>query len=196
MNTFITSYNLNENFKKLDQKRVFKQVLEGVQLLDGIVNNKKSWELHPARLMWRKNPGALFAYIKFAWEECKNRKIAVNSKLYLSAETLYLTKVGDDYTKEQFPLWWGRQDIAASHRSRLRCKGFIDAACVDIKRDLKIKSIDRWLKDKFGLTKNALKYKHLALLLQTPGVEFKTPSHYEQFGWTEDPAGEYIWPVS
>lgn len=195
MNTFLVSYNLSDNFKKIDEKRLFKQVLEAVQLLDGIVNNKKSWERHPARLMWKNNPGALFSYVKFAWEECKSRKIAVNSKLYLNAETLYLSKVGYNYTKEQFPSWWGREDIAASHRSRLRCKGFIDAACVDIKRDLKLKSIDRWLQENFKCTKSTLKFHHLKLLKQTAGVEFKTPSHYEQFGWTDNPAGEYVWPI-
>jgi Pyrimidine dimer DNA glycosylase len=209
MQTFLSSFDLKENAKCLDSKRLFKQLVEASQIFHAIAQNKDGWRNHPARKQWEKYPIALFWYLQSIWLELQNRKIAQNSNLFKEAKVVANNLVhkivneggfglaisDDDWLKTFSPNWWNREDISSSHRSRLRCKGFIDAACADIKRDLKLKSINRWLKANFKLTKNQLKFKHLSLLKETPGVMFKTESWYEQFGWKDDPAAEYVWPM-
>jgi hypothetical protein len=205
MNTFLTSYNLEENAECLDPKRKFKQLLEGYQLLNSIVGNGKGWQNHPARLSWVKNPISLFRYIKSIWDECQSRGIAKNSQLYDKSLVLI-----DEYISanpnyiEIAPDWWGRLDIIKSHKARLYSKGEIDAYCAAIKKEFKIKSIDKWLKEKFKKTKNELRWADLTLLkdfiFDSGRIVDIKDNHYAQFGWQNEvdfnPGMEYVWPVS
>lgn len=107
-----------------------------------------------------------------------------------------------DFNKNK-PDWWGREDIINSHKSRLTCKGQIDAYCAAIKKGLKIKSIDKWLKEKYGKTKNQLKWadclKLKEFIDENNLVTLIPVNHYNQFDWILDvdihPAKEYIWPT-
>jgi Pyrimidine dimer DNA glycosylase len=203
MQTFLNSYSLAENAKVIDNNRLFKQLLEAKSLLDIIVNKKTGgYSNHPACLMWKENPAALFWYIRSIWEECQFREIAKKSELF--NECISLIKQHDPYFMfrsdiPKFPDWWGREDIISSHRSRLLCKGAADVYCALIKKALKIKNMDRWLKEEKGRTKNQLKYADVLNLKRF--IDFmKIPvlgvNHYEQFGWTDDPSAEYVWPIS
>lgn len=195
MQTFLTSYNLSENAKVLDNKRLFKQLLEGYQILNTIINNGQ-WENHPAVKQWKSTPQALFWYIHSIWNECKIRGIAENSNLYFRCKDLLLEKDLNEQFLEN-PKWWNRQDIISSHRGRLKCKGLIDSICAIIKKKNKIKNLDKWLKERFHKTKNQLKYSDIENLKSWLTEEEKSliSNHYDQFNWSESESLEYVWPV-
>jgi hypothetical protein len=202
MQTFLVTYDLAENAKYLDSKRLFKQLLECKQILSVILEKKKAWSNHPAILQWKATPYALYLYTHKIWLECLARKVAVNSKLFEQCTELvddWLNSTQDLNLPELIkikPEWWGRDDIISSHRSRLLCKGLIDSYCDAIKTNLKVKSIDKWLKTKLGKTKNQLKYEDI-IYLSKICVTFEIgPNYYGKFGWTDNPSNPYIWPVT
>lgn len=215
MNTFISDYNLTKNAANLDGKRLFKQLLEGKQILNILVNGdkikKKGWKNHPAVLQWKNYEIGLFWYLRRIWQECQNRGIALDSQLFNECQKLILSiKKGGAYidcdetnkkvAKFILPKWWGRADILISHRSRLKCKGLVDATCTAIKSQLKIKSIDSWLKQNFKKTKNQLRYedlKFIRVMAHANGVSFRgIKNHYDIPEWSEIPFDlDYIWPV-
>lgn len=193
MQTFLVTYDLEKNFSFLDNKRLFKQLLEAYQILNTIVSKKKAWSNHPAVKAWKETPCALFVYIHFNWIECQKRGIAKDGKLFNKSAELFDSIVYE----EKHPIWWGREDIIASHKSRLLCKGMIDAYCAAIKKHFKIKNIDKWLKEKFGKTKNQMKYSDTFILsdfITENEVDNVPPNWYRQFGWTENPENPYVWP--
>ena len=176
----------------LDDKRLFKQLLEGKQILDVIVSNKKAWSNHPAVRQWKDYPHYLFSYICSIRRELNTREIAMESKLFAQCNEL----IQNCDIVSTFPKWINRIDIHSSHRSRLLSKGFVDAMCVDLKRDLKIKSINDWLKLHYKKDKNQLRYDDaLKIKKDFPLVNFQTPNYYEQFGWNDDIRADYIWPI-
>ena len=198
MNTFLIDYDLSKNFTYLDEKRLFKQLLESYQILNTLVNNKKSWSNHPAVKQWHGHEKHLFSYIYSCQHECIKRNIAPESKIFGNALSLF-SKIMDSINQPP-PIWWGREDIINSHKSRLLCKGEIDSLCAAIKSKLKIKNLNNWIKERFdGKEKNQLKYKDINILnnyvVLADAQEFVKPNHYAQFGWTTPYNLEYIWPV-
>jgi len=192
MQSFLTNSDLTTNASILDSKRLFKMVLENKQVLDVIINNKKAWSNHPVTRMWRDYPIALHKYIESCWIECQKRNIAVHSKLFAESNDLIAKLKNQELI---WPKWIHRTDIHSSHRSRLLCKGFIDALCVDLKRDLKIKKMNDWLKLHYKKEKNQLKYDDaLKIMRDYPLVSPATPNYYDQFRWNDDIRAEYIWP--
>ena len=200
MQTFLVCYDLEQNAKYLDSKRLFKQLLEGKQILDVVLNNKSGWSNHPAVLQWKGYPIILFRYIRAIWDECRNRGIAKDSLLYRQCNDLMVTYLTNNPKEEaKYPDWWGREDIISSHRSRLLCKGLIDSYCSAIKKALKIRSIDTWLKSKLNKTKNQLRYEDVAWLsnfYETLRIDTLKPNYYAKFNWKDEPSMPYIWPVS
>lgn len=88
------------------------------------------------------------------------------------------------------------EQFCSLHRGRLLCKGFIDSLCADLKKDLGIKKVDKWLKEKYGKSKNELRYDDgLKIKADFPQVNFETKNFYEQYGWKDDIRANYIWPV-
>lgn len=195
MQTFLVSYNLEENAKCLDNKRLFKQLLEGYQILNTLINNGQ-WSNHPASKAWRGFESYLYVYIEYIWKECQNRGIAQDSELLFKSIKL-LTDAGIKGKLHIKPNWWGREDIIASHRGRLKCKGEIDSICSLIKKKNGIKNIDKWLKERFKKIKNQLKYSDIENLKSWLTEEEKCSivNHYDKFGWVESPGLEYVWPV-
>lgn len=193
MQSFIVTSDFKTNASLIDSKRAFKNVLENKQVLDVIVNKKKAWSNHPVTRMWRNHPMALFHYIESFWNECQSRGIAVHSNLYQECKNL-VSKL--DNQEIVLPDWITRDDIHSSHRSRLLSKGFIDALCVDVKQQLKVKSLDKWLKERYKKDKNQMRYDDgLKLQSDFPQVNFITPNFYEQYGWTDNIRANYVWPV-
>ena len=200
MQTFLVSYNLKENFSFLDDKRLFKQLLEAYQILNTLINNG-GWQTHPAVKQWRNYEKALYEYIYHCWLECQNRQIATESKLFNKSSEIFAYFVANSKKEVvlEFPIWWGREDIISSHKNRLYCKGEIDIVCAAIKKTLKIKSIDKWLKENYKKTKNQLKWNDCIVLkkfCEYKKIDITEKNWYSQFGWNVNPAGEYIWPIS
>jgi hypothetical protein len=98
----------------LDYRRLGKQRVEGLQILQCILNGgerRTSWCNHPAVLMWKKNPAGLAAYIVAICQEWKNRgyRDTVEEKIRALIEP----------DETDIPEWMGREDFHASHRSNL-----------------------------------------------------------------------------
>lgn len=203
MQTFLVSYNLSENFKQIDGKRCFKNLLEGRQILQACLDKNYGWQNHPAVRQFRGYESLLMNYIEANYHECLNRNIAVNTNLWFQTIQIAQKFNIKHENNPAKPNWWGRQDILKSHKSRLYCKGEIDAFCAAIKKEFKIKSIDKWLKEKFKKTKNELRWNDINLLdnfILESEQKIKIPdNYYAQFGWQNEvdfrPDMDYIWPV-
>ncbi len=63
MQTFLPEPSFIESAWALDRKRLLKQIVEGNQILDTLIHNKKAWSNHPAVKMWRGYESALALYV-------------------------------------------------------------------------------------------------------------------------------------
>ena len=182
----------DQSVKVLDSKRLFKQVVEARQILNVLTENTKKagWRNHPAVLQWRGYTSALKNYATCCITECYKRGIRADGE----EEKLAILPIEES---NFLPDWLGDPRIHSTHRSRLLCKGYADSVCAGIKKVLKLKSIDDYLKSKLGKTKNQLKYQDIIGLqrfyFQISEIPLVT-NYYLQFNWNDDPAAEYIWP--
>lgn len=148
MQTFLPYPNFAVSAMCLDRARLGKQRVEArqiqtaVQKLDGLIpsDGPIGWGNHPAVTMWRGHVLALMLY-----GDCMIREWVRRG--YENTMPLMLARTTDDQVAIPaglvMPAWLGREDIHASHRSRLL---------------------------------------------------MKDPEWYSQFGWTEEPGAEYVWP--
>lgn len=186
MQTFLISSNFKETAKVLDGQRLVKQNLECRQILNTLTGISDGWKTHPAVLSWKNNIGALSLYGLTINQECIDRGYKGNN------EDFFLNISGQN----KLPDWFANESIFSSHRGRLKCKGEIDSLCLSIKKHLKIKSIDAWLKQKYKKSKNQLKFADIKILEEFMGAN-NIPriyvNYYNKFGWEESMSLEYIW---
>lgn len=115
MQTFLPYPDFVKTAKCLDYKRLCKQRLEAMQLInttEAIENGtftKKGWQNHPARLMWLGSLNALKLYHNVMIQEWVDRGYKNNMKLLeIPAEYAII-----------YPRWLGDPAFHASHRSNL-----------------------------------------------------------------------------
>lgn len=115
MQTFLPYANFTESLKCLDYKRLGKQRVEAMQILNVLSPdyNKKGWINHPAVRMWRGYEEALKLYYNISLEKWISRKYKNNMKFM---------KI--DESKLIYPPWFGNEDFHASHRSNLLRKNY------------------------------------------------------------------------
>lgn len=193
MQNFLPFSDFDKSAQVLDNKRLVKQNLETRQCLNALCGFKEGWKNHPAVTSWKGCIRTLIYYGLAINAECIKRGFKNSEKAYLP----FLDYCSNNQLYEIYPSWLGDERIHSSHRSRLLCKGLIDVLCDGIKKHFKIKKIDDWCKKEFGLTKNQLKYEHIAKLseiIYKHGISYKV-NYYSQFGWTDDPSKPYIWPT-
>lgn len=93
MQTFLPRISFIESAKALDNKRLGKQRVEGLQILQIIgrkqgwlpnPNNMRGFRNHPAVKMWEPNPFELVSYVEIICNEWTNRgfKDTVKSKVH------------------------------------------------------------------------------------------------------------------
>ena len=119
MQTFAPYSNVVESARVLDFRRVGKQRIETLQILNCLLisSNKKGWKNHPAVRQWAGFENALIEYglamcadwILRGYKDTCTEKIKV---FYNSSKT------------KQNPAWWGREEFHASHRQVLLSKDF------------------------------------------------------------------------
>lgn len=114
MQTFLPYKDFYQSGKVLDNKRLGKQRVEVLQMLNKIhgLTKGRGWSNHPCTRMWSETPNALVEYglqICTAWIErgykdtCYD-KIKHHFKLNLA---------------KSMPDWLGREDLHTSHKSKL-----------------------------------------------------------------------------
>ena len=115
MQTFLPSSDFSESALMLDYKRLGKQRVEGMQLLNAMQPNypHKGWLNHPAKKMWEGYETALKLYVNTMILEWKSRGYNNTMKLY-----------DIDTSDLEYPEWLGDEKIHKSHRLNLLRKDF------------------------------------------------------------------------
>lgn len=114
MQTFLPYKDFYQSGKILDNKRLGKQRVEVLQMLNKIhgLTKGRGWTNHPCTKMWCETPNALVEYglqICTAWIE-KGYKDTCYEKIKKHFKP-NLTK--------NMPDWLGREDLHTSHKSKL-----------------------------------------------------------------------------
>jgi len=115
MQTFLPYSDFAESLKVLDNKRLGKQRLEAMQLVNSTLklaadpSAKVGWANHPARTMWRGYLDALKLYHNLSILEWTRRGFKNTMKLYIIP-----------FDKDiVMPPWLGHERFHASHRANL-----------------------------------------------------------------------------
>jgi hypothetical protein len=108
MQTFLPYPDFQESARVLDYRRLGKQRVEGMQILN-IISGRvpdSRWKNHPAVKMWAGYENALMAYTNTMISEWIDRGYKNNMELYKPGGIKY-------------PWWFGNENFHRSHRSRL-----------------------------------------------------------------------------
>lgn len=108
MQTFLPYADFHRTAQVLDPRRLGKQRVEAHQILSTLADpTRKSWQHHPAVLMWRGYEDALRAYMNAMIEEWKLRGYTNTMQLAVVRSPLIL------------PPWLGDERLHSSHRANL-----------------------------------------------------------------------------
>lgn len=107
MQTFLPYPDFRRSAACLDVRRLGKQRLEALQLLNTLQGTSRGWRNHPAARMWRGNEDALRLYMNAVIEEWVRRGYR-NSLALVTVEGA-----------PEMPPWLGDPAFHASHRANL-----------------------------------------------------------------------------
>lgn len=112
MQTFVPVPNFTESAKVLDYRRLGKQRVETMQIINAIIFNRQhGWRHHPATKMWEQNVNGLSAYGVAICEEWISR--GYRDTCLNKIKNLVMPDSDD------LPRWWGDERVHSSHRSNL-----------------------------------------------------------------------------
>jgi hypothetical protein len=114
MQTFLPYKDFEKSAKVLDYKRLGKQRVEGMQLVNAIENPAYGWQHHPITNMWRPYLVALKQYTNVVNMEWLNQG-------YKSSIPFYVSPLKEDF---ELPVWLGNEAIHSSHRANLLRKDY------------------------------------------------------------------------
>jgi len=113
MNTFLPFPSFEDSVKVLDDKRLGKQRVEAMQLLNVLSDpNRKGWRNHPATKMWRGYEHALCEYGLSCCAEWTSRG-------YKDTVAENIRGRIDQFSDTGRPPWIGDSAFHAAHRSNL-----------------------------------------------------------------------------
>ena len=81
MQTFLPHRSFTRTMRCLDYKRLGKQRVEALQILNTLAGQSRGWRAHPAVLMWTGYESALRMYLRCAILEWKRRGYVNNMEL-------------------------------------------------------------------------------------------------------------------
>ena len=110
MQTFLPYQSFELSAQCLDYRRLGKQRVEALQILQALERKGGAWYNHPATKMWMSYENALKHYHNVCIEEWVRRR-------YKNNMMLFQVNVSDLYNKR--PSWLGDEKFHASHRSNL-----------------------------------------------------------------------------
>ena len=87
--TFVTDSDLVLCAKNLDNKRLNKQKVEAMQIINTLEGTSTAWQHHPIIKMWEGHEDALKVYYNHIVRECINRKINNTMPFYDIDESEY-----------------------------------------------------------------------------------------------------------
>lgn len=111
MQTFLPFPDFQASAQCLDNKRLGKQRVEALQILNVLTGKRSGWANHPAVKMWRGHEDSLREYMSAMIGEWVRRGFKN-------------TMVADSVSGAVKPKWFGGEDFHRSHRSNLLRKDF------------------------------------------------------------------------
>jgi len=110
MNTFLPYLDFTDSIRCLDNKRLGKQRVEAMQMLNIILEGRTNggWINHPCTKMWRPYPHALALYMNLCIQEWVDR--GFNNTMEFAPFKMDELKM---------PKWIGDSRLHSSHRSNL-----------------------------------------------------------------------------
>lgn len=111
MQTFVPCISFDESAKCLDYRRLGKQRVETLQILNALTNPGYGWANHPATKMWRGHESGLCAYglaICSEWISRGYKDTCYNKIKNITEPDLH-----------DLPPWWGDDRVHSSHRANL-----------------------------------------------------------------------------
>lgn len=123
MQTFLPYAGYDASARVLDNKRLGKQRVENLQILNAILNPNYGWQHHPAVKMWREYPQALGLYHCCIVDEWTRRGFSDTTKEKFW-RVLYPGDPYPIYPDNHFitfarPDWMGDERVHKTHRSNL-----------------------------------------------------------------------------
>ena len=119
MQTFVPTTDPVEIASILDYRRLGKQRVECIQILNALEGRSTGWRNHPATLMWEGHVKFLKYYTNYMIIEWVSRGYTNTIPLFS------LEDVTPKENEEWKPYWWGSPELHASHRSNLLRKDFL-----------------------------------------------------------------------
>ncbi len=107
MQTFLPLPDMHESVRVLDDRRLGKQRVEALQILNTLAGRSQGWRNHPAVKMWRGHEHALRTYHNLCIAEWIHRGFRNNMQLM------------EELAGSPLPDWFGIPEFHASHRSNL-----------------------------------------------------------------------------
>jgi hypothetical protein len=119
MQTFVPFTDIKQSASVIDNRRLNKQLLEGVQIYRILATNKTKggWVRHPAVLMWKNYDTGLYSYLSAIRDECDLRGIKWQNN-WQTLQNLHDNNWhrGDNAV---MPPWWNDERVHQSHRNNL-----------------------------------------------------------------------------
>jgi hypothetical protein len=115
MQTFLPFADFKKSAQCLDGKRLWKQRVETMQILQTLCGISSGWKNHPAVKMWKGYEGVLLSYQRAIIDEGLSRGYKDNVCWQKSLDAYLM--IGE--TRTDRPHWLGDEVVHASHRSNL-----------------------------------------------------------------------------
>lgn len=122
VNTFLPHADFQRSAETLDNKRLGKQRVEGLQILKANLGLTKGWRNHPAAVMWRGNEWLLCSYILAMCHEWKSRGFKDTIEEQVRELVDQYPNAMLDTVMNTKPWWLGNKYFHRSHRSNLKRK--------------------------------------------------------------------------
>lgn len=127
MQTFLPYPDFTATAAVLDDRRLGKQRVEGLQIVRAILVPNYAWRHHPAALMWKGHEEALQSYLMSICDEWDRRGYADTCRKSIRAR-LAEAGVGEPMVQsdlaalDRLPPWLGDEALHRSHRGSLLLK--------------------------------------------------------------------------
>jgi hypothetical protein len=116
MQTFLPYPDFDASARCLDQKRLGKQRVETLQIVNAHLNTLSGWRNHPACQMWI---GHTFQLIRYGVSVCTEWRSRGHDDTVLDKLLEIQVGFSDVLTRQDMPWWMGDAPFHASHRSNL-----------------------------------------------------------------------------
>ena len=116
MQTFLPLPSFTDSALVLDQRRLGKQRVEAMQVLNAIYQPRHGWRRHPVAKMWSRHPLALAHYGIVVCERWAGLGYADSVRDKIIA----IVAAGETVIRQAtLPWWFGNEAFHSSHRSNL-----------------------------------------------------------------------------